>query len=813
MVSATDTPYQPFPTGRTSPQAPSDYQQIPTSPQMFGSIEAEALQRAGQEGEKLATSVAQIGAYEQRMEDMSEADKLLSQRDNERHKEFYGDPTAGIDPVTGRPVSPGLKNMIGQEAVDYIKSGAPGKSFDDSVNRIAASASNERVRQMFLHQSRAQRAAFDTAVGEHWNSQVAAQYKESTLARNGVNNRDLAAAYNDDARIATLVNDKIALYTRDKTDPRVLADAYYSAVHDGAKELIDAALADDKPQRAKQLFDAYKDHMNGGDQLKLWRSIEGPWNKAVEHAMAAGRGAGGGNPIAAADHYNQAIALGASPNEAALLTSAAGAESGFDPTKTHDAAAMASRGLPPGYGLYGHNDTRLAAMRQQFGPNPTAQQQIQFALNELRSRPEGARVNAAKTPEELTELQMLFEVPAPGPTDQRARRLATTREYMLNPPKAGGPPAGGIGGGVVDKTADAGFGQKFGPLEAPQGMVIHHTAGGGSVDDVIATFKKTNFPAQFVIDRDGQIYQTLPDGYRGQHVRDSWGPLGAGKGNSNLEGVEIIANNNGDVLPVQQQAAARLVAMRAQKYGYDPRTSVYGHGELNPGHKEADEGMSTVTRIRNGSLSTTPSAGAAAAAGAASGTSSPPAVATAAPVPGATTPAAAAAPPTRSAGEAPAGTTEVWGDSLGVGLNARLKTEGTTVGGASPTAILANIKAKPDDYWKGKTVVLASGSNRTEMDKVEETINYLQDQKRGATVMAVGYGPKFPEKNAKLREIAKRLNIRVIDAEDVAAGEGVHPSREGYALMAGTILRARRSPPSAAAGMKEPANVELPPLP
>jgi hypothetical protein len=117
-------------------------------------------------------------------------------------------------------------------------------------------------------------------------------------------------------------------------------------------------------------------------------------------------------------------------------------------------------------------------------------------------------------------------------------------------------------------------------------------------------FKQTNYPAQFVIDRQGNIYQTLPDGYQGQHIRNSYGPLGAGRTNANMEGVEIIANNDGDVLPVQQEAAARLVAMRAQKYGYDPKTSVFGHGELNPGHKEADEGMSTVTRIRNGSLST-----------------------------------------------------------------------------------------------------------------------------------------------------------------------------------------------------------------
>jgi len=190
------------------------------------------------------------------------------------------------------------------------------------------------------------------------------------------------------------------------------------------------------------------------------------------------------------------------------------------------------------------------------------------------------------------------------------------------------------------------------------------------------------------------------------------------------------------------------------------------------------------------------------------------------PAPVATEPAAPAAPTARSAGEAPAGTTEVWGDSLGVGLKGQLKTEGAAVGGAQPAAILANIKAKPGAYWNGKTVVLSSGSNGNQMDKVEEAIDHLQS--RNATVVLVGYGPKFPEKNAKLRELAQKYNARVIDAEDVAASEGVHPSPTGYASMAGKI-RALRSPAivvpprttaaTAPPGIKEPGNFELPPLP
>lgn len=152
---------------------------------------------------------------------------------------------------------------------------------------------------------------------------------------------------------------------------------------------------------------------------------------------------------------------------------------------------------------------------------------------------------------------------------------------------------------IHDKTSDAGFGYKFGKLAQADGMIIHHTGGDGDVEGVISTFKDRNFPAQFVIARDGTVYQTLPDGARGQHMQNGSGK-GAGLSNGNMEGVEIIAKDDKDVTQAQRVAAAELVAQRAQKWGYDPKTSVYGHGEVNPGHKEASEGMSVVNGIRDG---------------------------------------------------------------------------------------------------------------------------------------------------------------------------------------------------------------------
>lgn len=187
-----------------------------------------------------------------------------------------------------------------------------------------------------------------------------------------------------------------------------------------------------------------------------------------------------------------------------------------------------------------------------------------------------------------------------------ASYLAATamREYGGNFPKRQ-PAQGAANISIQDRSAEAGFGETFGKMSGVRGMVVHHTAGQGDVSGVISTFKQRNYPAHFVIDRDGQVYQTLPDGARGQHMKNGWGK-GEGFSNDNMEGVEIIANDDNDVTPVQRDAAIALINQRAAKFGYDPRTSTYGHGEVNPGHKQVTEGMSTVNVVRQGVTPTAP---------------------------------------------------------------------------------------------------------------------------------------------------------------------------------------------------------------
>jgi N-acetylmuramoyl-L-alanine amidase len=171
---------------------------------------------------------------------------------------------------------------------------------------------------------------------------------------------------------------------------------------------------------------------------------------------------------------------------------------------------------------------------------------------------------------------------------------------------------GAATGGIQDISASTGLkGIRGGSVQMGRvrGMVVHHTSGRSNVMGVVNTLKERGLSVQFVIDRDGNIWRIIPEGQQASHIRPGGtgtiGAAGQGLGNHNLEGVEVIAKNDKDVTPEQRAAVGRLVGRRARKFGYDPKTSIYGHGELN-GHKERDEGMSSVSRIRSGEISTDP---------------------------------------------------------------------------------------------------------------------------------------------------------------------------------------------------------------
>ncbi len=171
--------------------------------------------------------------------------------------------------------------------------------------------------------------------------------------------------------------------------------------------------------------------------------------------------------------------------------------------------------------------------------------------------------------------------------------LGTARKSLENTPVE----ASEGGDAVAMAKQDIGLSQGGGELQGKgankekRGFIIHHTGGRGDVGGVVSTLQQRGLSVHYVIDREGQIHQLLPSGARGSHMKRGQG-IGEGLSNANTEGVEIIAKDDTDVLPVQVEAARSLV----QQLGYAPE-QVFGHGEVNP-HKQRTEGMTVVNAIR-----------------------------------------------------------------------------------------------------------------------------------------------------------------------------------------------------------------------
>jgi hypothetical protein len=149
--------------------------------------------------------------------------------------------------------------------------------------------------------------------------------------------------------------------------------------------------------------------------------------------------------------------------------------------------------------------------------------------------------------------------------------------------------------GVTDLSRMASF--QGAPLKDVQALIMHHTGGGGTPEGVVNTLNQRGLGAQYVMDRNGNLFQTLPDGMSGAHMLPGSG-AGAGLSNSNTIGVEMIAKNNADLTAAQVESARNFYKQLQEKYGEDLK--VFGHGEVNPGHKLPSEGMGAVDAIRNG---------------------------------------------------------------------------------------------------------------------------------------------------------------------------------------------------------------------
>ena len=133
----------------------------------------------------------------------------------------------------------------------------------------------------------------------------------------------------------------------------------------------------------------------------------------------------------------------------------------------------------------------------------------------------------------------------------------------------------------------------------PVAFIVHHTSGRGTPESVVSGWRaaKKGIGTQFIMDRDAVVHDVAAEyGYHGTgHIHPNYLPAWArqaGIRNQTVVGMEIIARNDRDVTPQQAAEAQRWIN---ENY---PTTTPYGHGEVNPGHREATEGMTVVSALR-----------------------------------------------------------------------------------------------------------------------------------------------------------------------------------------------------------------------
>lgn len=139
-----------------------------------------------------------------------------------------------------------------------------------------------------------------------------------------------------------------------------------------------------------------------------------------------------------------------------------------------------------------------------------------------------------------------------------------------------------MAGTIIDYT-EKGSGLANGKLGDVKGLVIHHTVSRSSVDAQIDALQKSGYGSQFIMDRDGTVYQTVPDGTRTNHVKGL---------NSNYIGLEVIAMNDGDITQAQTDAIKGFSEQALSRYGLKPSPeTVFGHKDLPGQSKQLQEGQ------------------------------------------------------------------------------------------------------------------------------------------------------------------------------------------------------------------------------
>lgn len=306
---------------------------------------------------------------------------------------------------------------------------------------------------------------------------------------------------------------------------------------------------------------------------------------------------------------------------AALLVGQAQMESGLNPNKRHDGGT--------GYGIYGARDDprggkrrskMLAWLKENGYARNSLEGQQRYMAHEAMTDPTYATTRETlmgASPETLGHDSRTLTKNFERPAVINDRSGATFKAYHAKIQAAEAPhheavvpPPHHEGEALADRLVAAralnqkanipdlsklsSYPHKDEHLDNVEGFIFHHTASHGTPEQIIQTLNKKRLGVQYVMDRNGKVFQTLPKDARGAHILPS---EINNLNNQNTEGMEVIANDDADVTKAQIAAAKSFAARFAKDH---PGVQFFGHGEVNPSHKQATEGHSIVEAIRNG---------------------------------------------------------------------------------------------------------------------------------------------------------------------------------------------------------------------
>jgi hypothetical protein len=134
--------------------------------------------------------------------------------------------------------------------------------------------------------------------------------------------------------------------------------------------------------------------------------------------------------------------------------------------------------------------------------------------------------------------------------------------------------------------------------QPPDAVIIHHYGNkteGVRAEGLARSMHERGLGVQFIIDRNGRVLDTgVPMG--AAHTRPGQrgtNPFIEGLSNRNTVGIEVIAENDGDVLPIQVRAATELIN---RNFSGVP---VLGHGQIRPQEQGTEEGSTIAGAVRD----------------------------------------------------------------------------------------------------------------------------------------------------------------------------------------------------------------------